>query len=75
MTAVGERETSVTEESVTVPAPRDPCAQGVPPLPIRSLGGFGAQEQHLVAALVVHAYGRRPGDLCAVLAGLAETPS
>jgi hypothetical protein len=44
-------------------------------LPIRSLGGFGAQEQHLVAALVVHAYGRRPGDLCAVLAGLAETPS
>ena len=70
-----ERETSVAEVSATAAVPRDPRAQDVPTqLPIRRSGGFGAGEQDLVAALLVHGY-RRPGDLCAVLAGLAETPS
>jgi hypothetical protein len=75
MTAVRERETSVTGESATVSVPRETRVQDVPaPLPVRRCGGFGAGEQDLVAALLVHGYGRRE-ELCAVLAGLAETKS
>jgi hypothetical protein len=72
---VRERETSVADESATAAVTRGPRAQDVPAqLPVRRSGGFGAGEQDLVAALLVHGY-RRPADLCAVLAGLAETPS
>lgn len=66
----------MSAEAATVPVPRDPRAQDVPaPLPARRSGGSGAGERDLVAALLVHGYGRRPGELCAVLAGLAETQS
>lgn len=76
MTAVRERETSVAEEPATAAVTHEPRVLDAPSqLPVRRSGGFGAGERDLVAALLVHGYGRRPGDLSAVLAGLAETPS